>query len=105
MTGKVKAMIAHLWLIGWVVAFVLNGQEKSELTSFYLRQTLGIYLIGIAGSIVVYLLGVGIISWIISVITLILWIISLINAVTEKMAPIPVVGDFFQEFFAKYKVA
>ena len=98
MTDKVKAIVAHLWVLGWLIALIMNSKEKGELTRFYLRQTLGIYLIGIAGSILAFF-SLGIINWVISIVVFLLWIVSLINAIGEKKAPVPVVGQFFQDKF------
>ena len=43
--GKGVAIIAHLWWIGWIIALIMNNSNKTELGSFYIRQTLGIFLL------------------------------------------------------------
>ena len=44
MDGKTKAIIAHIYWIGWVIALIINSNQKDEISSFYLRQFLGIFL-------------------------------------------------------------
>ncbi len=94
MDAKTKAIVAHITLIGWIVALVLNQNEKKEeLASYYLRQVLGIFLLGIICSVIPIL---NLVLWIIP---FVLWIMSLVGAVggTEKESP--VVGKYFQEWF------
>ena len=93
MDGKTKAIIAHIYWIGWVIALVLNSNEKDELTSFYLRQLLGLFLFSVLISLIPI---VNIFGWII---TLIFWIISLIGAINGEQKEIPWVGSYFQDWF------
>ena len=93
MDGKTKAIVAHITLIGWIIALVINSSEKDELASYYIRQTLGIYLLGIILSIIPI---VNIIGWIL---TLVLWILSLIGAISAEKKETPVVGKYFQDWF------
>ncbi|HYQ57802.1 MAG TPA: hypothetical protein VEP89_10710, partial [Draconibacterium sp.] len=74
MDGKTKAIVAHIYWIGWVIALILNSSEKDELTSFYLRQLLGLFLLSIV------LMFIPIIGWIANLVILVFWIISLIGA-------------------------
>lgn len=92
MDGKTKAIVAHITLIGWIIALVLNSQEKDEYASFYIRQMLGLLIISFLGFIP--LLGI-----IFGIAALVLWIISLIGAASGQMKPLPVVGQYFQDWF------
>ncbi|WP_346854408.1 hypothetical protein [uncultured Draconibacterium sp.] len=93
MDGKTKAIVAHITWIGWVIALVLNSSEKDEITSFYIRQLLGLYLFSI---VITFIPVVNIFGWII---TLVFWIISLIGAINEEQKEIPLVGKLFQDWF------
>lgn len=92
MDGKTKAIVAHITLIGWIIALVLNSQEKDEYASFYIRQMLGLLIISFLGFIP--LLGL-----IFGIAALVLWIISLIGAASGEMKALPVVGTYFQDWF------
>ena len=94
--SKTVAIVAHLTFIGWIIALILNNQNKSQLGSFYIRQVLGIILMALVGSFTVWLFFIGLI---ILIFTFVMWLISLINAINGKMTPIPVVGEMFQNWF------
>ena len=91
--GKNIALIAHLTLIGWIVALVMNNTTKSEFGAFYIRQMLGLMLLGLVLSFV------PIVGWIINLVVLVLWIMSLIGAVNGEKKLTPVVGEYFQDWF------
>lgn len=93
MDGKVKAIIAHITWIGWIIALVVNMNDKDELASFYIRQMLGLWLFSI---VISFIPVVNIIGWII---TLVFWIISLIGAINDEQKLIPWVGQLFQDWF------
>ncbi|ASV29780.1 hypothetical protein [Maribacter cobaltidurans] len=92
-SGKTVAIIAHITVIGWIVALIMNSQNKTEFGSYYIRQTLGIWILGfILGIIPV----VGCFAFIICVVLI---IISLVNAANDKMVPIVGLGEYFQDWF------
>ena len=93
MDGKTKAIIAHITYIGWIIALVINSNEKDEITSFYIRQLLGIYLFSI---VVAFIPLINVIGWILA---LIFWIMSLVGAVNGEMHETPVIGKYFQDWF------
>jgi uncharacterized membrane protein len=93
MDGKTKAIVAHITIIGWIVALVLNSSEKDEFASYYIRQLLGIYLMGIVLSFIPY------IGWIISIVVFVFWLLSLIGAVQGERKETPFVGQYFQDWF------
>ena len=93
MSAQVKSIVAHITLIGWIISLILNSSEKDAQTSFYLRQTLGIYILGIIGSVIP---GLRIV---VGVIVFILWLISLIGAIQNKETEVPVIGRLFQDWF------
>ena len=93
MDGKVKAIVAHITLIGWIIALVLNSNEKDEFAGFYIKQTLGLMLFGIAISIIPI---INIIGWLV---VFVLWLISLIGAIQGEKKETPYIGKYFQEWF------
>ncbi len=91
--GKNVAIIAHITLIGWIIALVMNSSNKTEFGSFYIRQMLGLMLIGILTG------WIPILGLIISIVLLIAWVMSLVNALGGKMKPTFLLGEQFQEWF------
>lgn len=98
MDDKTKAIVAHLTLIGWIIALVLNQNEKGPLTSFYLRQNLGLLLFWVFGWVIMFA-HISFLTWIWYVLIFILWVISLVNAIGGIQKAVPVVGDMFQDWF------
>jgi len=92
MDGKTKAIIAHFWWIGWIIALVLNSNEKDELTSFYIRQLLGLFL-------VTFFVWIPIIGWLLGIVLFVFWILSLVGAVNGEMKETPIIGKYFQDWF------
>ena len=98
MDDKTKSIVAHLTLIGWIIALVMNQNDKGPNTSFYLRQNLGLLLFWIFGW-VIGLAHIAPLVWIWYVLIFILWVISLISAIGGTQKAVPVVGDMFQQWF------
>lgn len=93
MDGKTKAIVAHITLIGWIIALVINSNEKDEFASYYIRQLLGLYLLGLI------LTFIPVIGWILSIVVFVFWVLSLIGAVQGEKKETPWVGKYFQEWF------
>jgi len=92
--GKNVAIIAHIWLIGWIIALVMNSGKKTELGSFYIRQMLGLLLFSFLSW-----LPIPFFPFIIGFLGFVLWIISLISSLSGEKKPLPIIGDQFQEWF------
>ncbi len=93
MDGKTKAIVAHIYWIGWLIALIINSNQKDEITSFYIRQLLGIYLFSVVVTFIPLLNFAG---WILA---FIFWILSLIGAINGEMKETPVIGKYFQDWF------
>lgn len=92
--GKNVAIIAHLTLIGWIIAIVMNGGEKkSEFASFYIRQVLGIFIVALICSIIPI---INLFAWILP---FAMWLMSLVGAIGGKKNPVFILGDQFQDWF------
>ena len=96
MNDKIKAIVAHLTVIGWLIAVVLNLMtEKTPLTTFYLRQMLGLIILGFVLRWLP-LMGLGLP---ISIALIALWGMSLYGAIKEEKRETPFIGKYFQEWF------
>lgn len=92
-SGKTIAIIAHLTLVGWVIAYFMNSSNKTEIGAFYLRHVLGIMLLGLVLSLIPIL---NLIAW---VLPLVLWLMSLISCINGEQKPVFLVGTYFQDWF------
>jgi len=91
--GKNVAIIAHITLIGWIIAIVMNSSDKTEHGSFYIRQVLGIMLLGLVTSFIPF---INFIAWIL---LLVMWVMSLIGALSGEKKPVFLLGNQFQDWF------
>ncbi|MCG8525925.1 MAG: hypothetical protein MI748_06075 [Opitutales bacterium] len=93
MDGKTKAIVSHITLIGWIIALVINNSEKDELASFYIRQNLGIILLGFVSGLIPV---VNLFAWIV---VLVFWVMSLIGSIQGEQKLTPWLGQYFQDWF------
>ena len=93
MDGKTKAIVAHITLIGWLIALIVNSSQKDEIASYYIRQLLGIYLFGL---VISFIPLINFIGWIA---VLVFWLLSLLGAINGEMKETPIVGKYFQDWF------
>lgn len=106
MDQKTTGIVTYLTLIGWIVALVTQ-KEKTEYTSFHIRQMLGIMLTMVAvavvgsiiGAIIGNFLGMRFIFNLLNLFPVVLWIIGLVGAFNGEMKLVPVLGEKYQEWF------
>ena len=91
--GKNVAIIAHITLIGWIIALVMNNSNKTDLGSFYIRQMLGLMILAFILSFIPF------VGWILNIGMIIFWIMSLVGALGGKMKLTPILGEHFQNWF------
>ncbi|HKK73899.1 MAG TPA: hypothetical protein VJ953_02400 [Saprospiraceae bacterium] len=101
LSPRTIAIISHLTIIGWVFALIKHREDRSQLSAFYLRQTLGITLLGVAGTFIGNSFGSlgGPSSSIIGIAVFVFWIISLIGASNGEEKTVPLLGEYFQDWF------
>ena len=97
--GKTVAIVSYLTLIGWIIAFIMHNNNKTELGAYHLRQMLGLLLLGIALSVIARVVGIPVVVWILQIGIFVLWIMGLISAFNGQKKPIPLIGEQFQNWF------
>ena len=98
--GKTAAIIAYITIFGTIIAYLMNNSKKNTFASFHIRQTLGIFLLMFLNKyLIVSFLG-GTIGWVIGVVLFVLLIIGLVGAIKGEEKVVPVVGEYFQKWFA-----
>ncbi len=101
--GKTAAIVAYITIIGTIIAFFMNQDDKNQFASFHIRQALGVnisfYLLGALASVFD--------SWAISsafyIFIFVLWVFGLITAIKEEQKTVPILGPFFQNWFSFIK--
>ena len=96
--GKTFAIVAYLWWIGLIIAFIVNMNRRNEFTSFHIRQAFGLNIASIAAGLVSEYIS-GTVGWILGAFVFVLWILGILYAIQEKEKTVPVIGDLFQDWF------
>ncbi|HSG67814.1 MAG TPA: hypothetical protein VK994_03845 [Bacteroidales bacterium] len=94
------AIISYLAFVGWIIAFVLYQNDKSEYAIYHMRQSLGLNIIWVIGWVVFWIPVVG---WIAAILFFVFWLMGLIYAAQGEMKPVPLFGEFFQNLFREIK--
>jgi uncharacterized membrane protein len=100
--GKTVAILSYCTLIGFIIAIVMNGEQKnkSELGAFHIRQALGIFCTGFASFILMFIPFIGWLAMPVIQITLIVfWILGLIAAINSERKAVPLLGSLYQNLF------
>ncbi len=102
--GKLAAIIAHLTFLGPVIAWFINQDEKDKFGSFYIKQSVGIFLLFLLISAILPIVPeIMFMPTLIGfyVFIFILWIYSFSGAVSNEYKLIPFIGGFIQKIFTK----
>jgi len=109
--GKTASIISYFTIIGWLIAyFAMHKDNRTELGSYQLRQTLLLNIVVIVlGWGVGFILGILIvttgisslvfISYLVQLVIFIVWLIGLIGAINGQKKPIPIIGEKAQTMF------
>jgi uncharacterized membrane protein len=100
------AFVAYLTLVGFIIAIILNKDEKkNSLGNFHLRQMLGLLIIGTVIWVADMILSrIPILGYVFSAAFIILtlglialWVLGFIDALNKRQKPVPFVGDIIQK--------
>jgi uncharacterized membrane protein len=97
--GKTAAIISHFWIIGLVIAFIMNMNKQNYFTSFYIRQMIGLNIIHFLNGAIIYKFFGSSIGWGVTILLFALWIISILAAIKGEEKELPFVGEHFQNWF------
>jgi uncharacterized membrane protein len=103
MDAKIKAIVSHLWWIGWIIALVVNMNQKEEYASFYIRQTLGLWVASVALTLVAWIPVLGLLVGLVGgIILFVFWLMSLIWSISGEKKEVPWIGHYFQDWFRTF---
>jgi len=105
--SKISGVASYLTLIGFIIAFFMNLEEKHPFANFHLRQSLGLWtlffsfasLLGVIPNDSTYFMAFN--GFLICF--FILWTYAIVNAIQNKAEPIPLFGKLFQKVFGFLK--
>ena len=97
--GKTIAIVSYLTIIGTLIAFIMNQNRSNYFASYHIRQALGLFL---TGMVINFLQRFNDFFWLDAILGIglfILWLLGLISAVQGEEKPVPLLGEYYQEWF------
>ena len=97
--GKTAAIVSYLTIVGALIAITMNLDPKHAYARFHTRQAFGLHLTFIAFSLFLsvsfnFYVWIGLYGF-----YFILWVYGFYLALSDKLTPIPLVGQYFQKWF------
>lgn len=100
-TGKTVAIVAHMTILGCLVAIFMNIEPKNRFSGFYIKQAFGLTILFFALGSMASRFDTWLISGPFYFCFFILWVYSFIGAASGEIKPIPKIGVYFQKWFDK----
>jgi len=99
--GKNIAIISYLTFIGFIIAWVMNNTTKSKFATFHLRQSFGIVIMIVFANLIknIGVFGIGLVGSVLVIVSFVYLLLGLISAIQNEEKPLPVLGSYFQEWF------
>lgn len=92
---KTKAVLAYLTFIGFLIAYFINKEYKSEFATWHIKNMFGL-LIGLFISIFLQNYAIGVFVYFV---VLCLWLYCVLMAMMGRKQGIPYLSEKFQEWF------
>lgn len=105
---KTVAVVAYITLIGFIVAIIMHGSNKTKLGSYHLKQALGLIAVAVASWILMMIIAfipfvnllLFILAPVIYIGILVLLIMGIIAAANGQEKPLPLIGGLSAKLFA-----
>jgi uncharacterized membrane protein len=99
--GKTAAITSYILIIGVFIAMSMNsGEDKNSFASFHIRQALGLSITFISLGLLISNFDSPMITISMWVSLSILWTYGIFSAINGESKPIPLLGNYFQKWFA-----
>lgn len=106
MNAKTISIVSYLTIIGWAIAYFSNknNDPKSELASYHLGQSLGVFIFAVILNMVLTVAAsiipsLGSVLSLLGLIPLVFIILGVITANNKALKPVPIIGVFFEGKF------
>lgn len=105
---KTVALVAYITLIGYIIAIIMHGSNKTKLGSYHLKQATGLLLFAVATWVVMMILAViPFVNLLLFIVAPIMWIgililliLGIVSAANGQEKPLPIIGGMAAKMFA-----
>lgn len=88
--ARIIAVLSYFTFVGWLIALLIYGQNKSVFARYHLRQSLGILITFCLLSLI------PLVGWLLTVLVVVAWCYGVFSALTLHKYRLPYCGDFYQ---------
>jgi len=104
MDTKTQSILSYLGIL-WFIAFFGGKDRRTALSSYHLKQGLGLLLTALIVNILCFILvalipALAFALQVLGLLFLILMVFGIINAVNEVQKPVPLIGKLFEDKFS-----
>lgn len=104
MDTKTQSILSYLGIL-WFIAFFGGKDRRTALSSYHLKQGLGLLLTALVVNILCFVLvalipALAVTLQMLGLLFLILMVFGIINAVNEVQKPVPLIGKLFEDKFS-----
>lgn len=89
MDKKVTGIVAYLWLIGWLIAFLAGDKEGAK---FHLNQALVLVIGQVICNVLAVIPIVNVVACIVSLVLFVFQIMGIVYACKEEEKELPLIG-------------
>ena len=100
MEEKNKGENTIMAVIAYILFFVplLTESKNDPFVKYHVKQGLVLFIAGCIAKIVFWMPVIGLFSWVLSIVVLVLFIIGVMNAINGIEKPLPLIGQFADQF-------
>jgi uncharacterized membrane protein len=110
-SGKMVPIVSYLTIIGWIIAYVLHTNNRTNLGAFHLRQSAFLFIVGALTSFFGTIFGgngffgglFNLAFGLIGIVLFIFFVMGIIRAANGEEKPLPIVGLAAQKWLSGLK--
>lgn len=99
-TGKGAAVVAYITIVGTIIAYFINIDNKNPFASFHIRQALGIHISYFLLGAFVSIFDNIMITYAFWIFIFVLWGYGIVTAIQGEAKEVPLLGAQFQKWFS-----
>ena len=98
--NKTTAVVAYITIIGTIIAYFMNLENKDRFASFHIRQAFGIHITFYAIGALMGLFDQMFIVGAFYLFFIVLWGYGIFTAIQGEEKEVPLLGPLFQKWFS-----
>lgn len=101
--GKPVAITSYILIVGVLIAWSMNSENKNPFASFHIRQAFGLSVTFIGVGMIISSFETPMVTYPFWIFVMVLWTYGFITAIKGETTPVPLLGGLFQKWFKSIK--